>query len=480
MKNKIIIGLAIFSLMFFFGGIYIVTTTETTIFDLHRLSKLHQTVALRKELLLSIKKNQSNIVLRGRRFMMEETSVDAGMMGIVKKCPTCHHSSPSRERITHLINQIEVYRELTRDIFTVAAGSAISENRAVAALRLGDDLIGDVELIVNVTSANLEKQERNILRKIQERKSLLFLLVTIGPFFAVGLAFFLIHGLTKPVTSLLEATRRLKTGDLDHRIEDLQDEFGEVASSFNEMAASLKKQMQELQRTEQLRVCGEMAAGLAHEIRNPLAGMKISIEVLLSELNLEQRDREVLLKVIEQIRNIELLMKNLLSYARPVASQPVSFNVNKILEKTIYFIEKHPFVSGDSRKQVIKELDDQLPEIVGDPQQLQQVFLNLLLNAVEAIGESGNITVRTGYDMQAKTVSISIKDTGSGIAAELQEKIFQPFFTTKGKGTGLGLAVSKRIVEEHGGNIKVANNRGGGVTFTITLPVKMDDRGLTQ
>ena len=379
-----------------------------------------------------------------------------------------------------MINQIEKYQELTRDIFTVAPGSAVSESRAGAALRLGDELIGKVEHIVNVTSANLEKQEREILRKIQQRKNLLFLLVTIGPFFAVGLAFFLIRGLTQPVTSLLDATRRLKAGDLDHRIKGLQDEFGEVAASFNEMAASLKKQMQEMQRTEQLRVCGEMAAGLAHEIRNPLAGMKISIEVLLSELDLEERDREVLLKIIEQIRNIELLMKNLLNYARPVAAQPVSFDVNKILEKTIYFIEKHPsFVSGDPHKQIIKELDDHLPEIVGDPQQLQQVFLNLLLNAAEATAEGGKITVKTGHDEQGKTVSISIKDTGNGIAAELQEKIFQPFFTTKGKGTGLGLAVSKRIVEEHGGTIGVANNIDGGVTFTITLPVKMIDRGLT-
>lgn len=480
MKNKIIIGLAIFALMFFFGGIYIVTTTETTIYDLHRLSKLHQTVVLRKDLLLSIKKNQSNIVMRSRRIMMEEIPADANMVGIAKKCLICHHSSPSSERITRLINQIEIYREMTQGIFTVTPGSALSESRAGAALRLGDELIGKVELIVNVTSANLEKQERNILKKIQERKNLLFLLVTIGPFFAVGLAFFLIRGLTKPVTSLLEATRRLNTGDLDHRIKDLQDEFGEVAASFNEMAASLKKQMHELQRTEQLRVCGEMAAGLAHEIRNPLAGMKISIEVLLSELDLEEGDREILLKVVEQIRNIELLIKNLLNYTRPVAAQPVSFDVNKIVEKTIYFIEKHPsFLSGGPRKQVIRELDDQLPEIVGDPQQLQQVFLNLLLNAAEAIGEGGEITVRTGLDAQAKTVSISLKDTGSGIASELQEKIFQPFFTTKGKGTGLGLAVSKRIVEEHGGNIKVTSNSDGGVTFTITLPVNRVDRGLT-
>jgi signal transduction histidine kinase len=480
MKNKIIIGLAIFALMFFFGGIYIVTTTQTTIYDLHRLSKLHQTVALRKELLVSIKKNQSNIVLRSRRFFMEDASVDEGMSGIVKKCHACHHSTPSRERISHLTHQIEHYRELTREIFTAAPGSPLSESRVGTALRMGDDLIGKVELIVNVTSANLEKQERGILRNIQERKNLLFLLVTIGPFFAVGLAFFLIHGLTKPLTSLLEATRRLKTGDLDHRIKTLQGEFGEVAASFNDMAASLKKQMQELQRTEQLRVCGEMAAGLAHEIRNPLAGMKISIEVLLSELNLEQRDREVLNKVIEQIKNIELLMKNLLNYARPAAAQLANVEVNKILDKMIYFIEKHPsFVTAGPCKRVIRELDDHLPEILGDAQQLQQVFLNLLLNAAEAIGESGTITVRTGQDEQARTVAVSIKDTGSGIAAELLEKIFHPFFTTKGKGTGLGLAVSKRIVEEHGGRIEVDNPVSGGATFTIILPVILNDRGPT-
>ena len=244
------------------------------------------------------------------------------------------------------------------------------------------------------------------------------------------------------------------------------------------MAASLKKQMQEMQRTEQLRVCGEMAAGLAHEIRNPLAGMKVSIEVLLSELTIDERDRDILRKIIEQIRNIELLMKNLLNYARPVAAQPVSFNVNKILEKTIYFIEKHPsFNSGNPRKRIIKELDDNLPEIVGDPQQLQQVFLNLLLNAADAISDGGKITVKTCADEEGKTVAIELHDTGKGIPAELAEKIFLPFFTTKGKGkgSGLGLAVSKRIVEEHGGSIEFANSSSGGVTFTIMLPVKAEE-----
>ena len=341
-------------------------------------------------------------------------------------------------------------------------------------------MIGKIEHIIVVTSDNFDKQEREILRKIDQSKSILFMLVTIGPFFAVGLAFILIRSLTQPVKSLLDATRRLKAGDLDHRIRGLHGEFGEVADSFNEMVASLKKQMQEMQRTEQLRVCGEMAAGLVHEIRNPLAGMKVSIEVLLTELNIEERDKDVLVKVVEQIKHIELLMKNLLNYARPVAAQPVSVNVNKILEKTIYFVEKHPsFFSGEPCKQIIKELDDHLPEIVADPQQLQQVFLNLLLNSVDAISEGGKITITTRHDEKRKAVAVELRDTGKGIPAELMEKIFQPFFTTKGKGTGLGLAVSKRIVEEHGGSIEVANQVSGGVSFTITLPVKPEDKGGT-
>jgi signal transduction histidine kinase len=479
MKKKIIFGLAIFALMFFFGGLYIVTSTETTIFDLHRLAQLHHTLELRKDLLLIIKKNQNNIILWSAHSPMEKSSGENRLMGTVKKCTICHHSAASRETIIQMQKQVEIYHQLTREMFAARAGAIISERKVKAALQLGDDLIEKLERIITVTGMNLDKQEREILGRIDQRKVGLFMLVTVGPFFAVGLAFILIRGLTRPVNSLLDATRRLKAGDLDHRIRGLYDEFGEVAGSFNEMAASLKKQMQEMQRTEQLRVCGEMAAGLAHEIRNPLAGMKVSIEVLLAELKLEERDREVLVKVIEQIRNIELLMKNLLNYARPVAAQPVSFNINRVVEKSSYFIEKHPsFLSGGPPKKMIKELDEQLPEIVGDPQQLQQVFLNLLLNAADAMSDGGEITVKTRPNEKGRSVAIELHNTGKGIPSEVMEKIFQPFFTTKGKGTGLGLAVSKRIVEEHGGTIAVANAINGGVTVTIILPVAADRIGV--
>jgi signal transduction histidine kinase len=478
MKKKIIFGLSIFALMFFFGGIYIITTMETTIYQLHNLAAQHQIVSLRKDLLISIEENKNKIKFRGARNETETGTLgDGNMIEAVKICFTCHHADPASQTINDLRNQIERYQALTQGI-VMAPEAAVAERHAEAALRLGDELIANVKNIITRTSANLDKKGKDILSGIARRENILFLLVTIGPFFAVGFAFILIHGLTRPVNSLLDATRRLKAGDLDYRIRGLRGEFGEVADSFNDMAASLKKQMQEMQRTEQLRVCGEMAAGLAHEIRNPLAGMKVSIEVLLTELNIEQKDRAVLKKIIEQIRHIELLMKNLLNFARPVTAQPTMVSVNKILEQTTDFIEKHPSLSlPDSRKQVFRELANDLPDTFADPQQLQQVFLNLLLNAADAVPEGGRITVKTCHDQQEGTIVVEVQDTGKGIIDQLTEKIFQPFFTTKGKGTGLGLAVSKRLVEEHGGTITASNHVSGGAVFRVVLPIRMGTKG---
>lgn len=481
MKKKIIFGLSIFALMFFLGGIYIISTMETATSELlHRFTDLHHILTLRKELLIIVERNQNNIKLKGTGYDdgREALLDNVLMVKAANRCLLCHHIPASQKIVKDLEKQIERYGEATRRILIAFPKSAVPERHAAEALRLGDNLIREIVDIIARTSAKLEKRRWITLTSVDRRKSILYLIVTIGPFFILGFAFILISGLTKPVNSLLLATRRLKAGDLDYRIARLNDEFGELAASFNEMAASLKKQMQEMQRTEQLRVCGEMAAGLAHEIRNPLAGMKVSIEVLMAELDMEERDSATLSKIIEQIRHIELLMKNLLNFARPVAAQPMTVNANKIMERTIDFIEKHPSLSSpDSRKQVFRELAVDLPDTFVDPQQLQQVFLNLLLNAADATPEGGRITVNTCHDKKEGTIVVEVHDTGKGIPDELTERIFQPFFTTKGKGTGLGLAVSKRIVEEHGGTITASNHVSGGAVFRVVLPIRMGAEG---
>jgi signal transduction histidine kinase len=484
MKKKIVFGLSIFAMMFFLGGVYIVKTMETTVSELRSLADLHHNVAFRKELLTNIEKIQNNIKLKGTRYAenMAATLYGGRMREAVQRCLICHHPPQVAETPLDLKNQIEQYVALTQSLFAADPGAAVPAGEAAVALRMGENLTNNVEGLISTAGVRLAGKEQSILNRVKLRKNFLFLMVTVGPFFAVGFAFILISGIAKPVRSLLDATRRIKSGDLDHRIVGLNGEFGEVADSFNEMAASLKTQMQEMQRTEQLKVFGEMAAGLAHEIRNPLAGIKVSMEVLLSDLQLEERDKLVLAKVIEEIRHIELLMKNILNFARPVAAQPTLVDINQLLGKTIDFINNHPsFSAPDARRKIVQDLAPDLPDTSIDPQQLKQVFLNLFLNAADALPDGGAITVRTRNDEPSQTIVIQLQDTGKGIPAELIDKVFQPFFTTKVKGTGLGLAVSKRLVEDNGGNIKVNNNvSGGGVTFTITLPAQAAVSGVAK
>lgn len=464
--------------MSFLGGVYIVTTMETTVSELRRFADLDHNAPFRRELLASIEKIQDSIKLKGTRYAENRAALSYGrqMVEAAQRCLICHAATLEAGPALDLQVQVQRFVSLTKLLLTEFPDSPVPPNEAMEALRQGDDLADRIEKLINAAGSRLAGKELSILNTIRVRKNFLYLMVTVGPFFAVGLALMLMNGITKPVNSLLAATRRLKAGDLDYRITGLQEEFGEVANSFNEMAISLKQGMLNTQRTEQLKVSGEMAAGLAHEIRNPLAAIKVSMEVLLAELDIDERDKQVLVRVIEEIRNIESLIRNLLNFARPVAARPTRVNVNLVIEKTVEFLNNHPsFSAPDGGRMIIKELAPDLPETVCDPQQLRQVLLNLFLNAADAMPNGGTVTARTEYDRETQTIVIELEDTGKGFPEELLEKLFYPFFTTKAKGTGLGLAVTKRLVEDNGGSIKAANRVGGGAVFTIYLPLKAED-----
>jgi two-component system sensor histidine kinase AtoS len=231
---------------------------------------------------------------------------------------------------------------------------------------------------------------------------------------------------------------------------------------------------QALQRTEHLKCAGELATGLAHEIKNPLAGIKLSIEVLSHSLdkNLTEEDKDILAKVIDEIKRIESLIKGLLNFARPPLPQLAKTDVNAVLDSVAGLVlQKQSGSPGTSRSiNLVRDLDSQLPEIMADPMQLRQVFMNLLLNAVDAMRDGGDLRIKTRFDAASHSVRVELSDTGRGIDAAVMGKLFQPFFTTKSKGTGLGLAISKRLIEDHGGKISIEQNAAGGATFTITLP----------
>jgi signal transduction histidine kinase len=475
MKRKIVIGLAIYSVVFLLAGVYVIRTIRNATTSLDRLITLHQVEILREHYLLEIKKVQSDLILTDSRYSRSFDAIVThvmGMGGLIDTCFECHHSPRGMERLNGLKRQTDKYKDALSRVLTIRANTARLAAEKDTAFRIGEELISQVGDMIAFTTSRLEENTQKALSEIERTKYLLYVLVALGPLVSALLGYSFLSGLTRPVKVLVESTRKLKGGDLDHRVAGLKDEFGEVAIAFNEMAGSLKEQMQKMHRTEQMMVVGELAAGLAHEIKNPMAGIKVAMSVLSDEAYISTEDKVVLQKVVAEITQLEGLMKSFLNFTKPQMPRLEPVNVNQMLHTTLTFHLKHQAL-GSGKIEIVKEFGE-LPPTLADPTQLQQVFLNLFLNALHAMPRGGELGVRTFLEEGGKTIRIEVSDTGSGIREDLIAKVFQPFFTTKPKGTGLGLAISRQIIERHDGTIDVANRPGGGVLFTIRLPVKRE------
>ena len=474
MKRKIILGLTIYSVVFLIAGVYVVNTIRTATEDLDKLIKLHQVEILREHYLLQIKKVQSDLTLKHTPYSRSFETVVMNVMNmgrIIDTCFGCHHSPQGTERLNDLKAETEKFKDALSRVLTMRANARRLAAEEDAAFRIGETLITKTQNMIAITISRLGENTQKAMNEIARTKYILYGLVAVGPLVSAFLGFFFISGLTRPVKVLLESTRKLKGGDLDHRVEKLRDEFGELADAFNDMAGSLKEQMHKMQRTEQLVVVGELSAGLAHEIKNPLAGIKVAMQVLSEEAGLSEEDRGVVKKVAQEVVRLESLMKNFLNFARPAKPQMSGLNVNSLINTILTFYVKSRSVSPDRPDGIVIKKDLQpLPDTLADPMQLQQIFLNLILNAVDAMPSGGTLGVRTFFEEGADLLHVEISDTGKGISEENAAKIFQPFFTTKAKGTGLGLAISKQLIEQHGGTIAVDANPAGGSVFRIQLP----------
>jgi two-component system, NtrC family, sensor histidine kinase AtoS len=239
-----------------------------------------------------------------------------------------------------------------------------------------------------------------------------------------------------------------------------------------------KRAEEAIQRAEQIRSSAELATGMAHEIKNPLAGIKLSIQMLLEEQQLSEDNQTVIKKVIDEIKRIEQLMKGLLNFAKPPKPHLANTDVQEVLESvTALILHDRPSLrEGAGSIHLQKVFGPRVPTTLADPMQLKQVFMNLFLNAVDAMPNGGTITLKTSFDTTSRNIFIDISDTGSGINESVLPEIFKPFYTTKPKGTGLGLAISKRLIEEHGGTIHFENNIDQGATVRIGLPTITSER----
>jgi len=281
----------------------------------------------------------------------------------------------------------------------------------------------------------------------------------------------------RPLTELQQKIAKLEAGDLSVRVNfaGRHDEIGELGRHFNEMVRQLaagREEIERLHRTqmsraEHLATLGELAAGLAHEIRNPLAGIAGVIEIIGRDLPPESPSRDVLKDVQQEVLHIKQILSELLDYARPHPSHIRPADLNATVEHALALARQQAL----SRPIEIRFAPaDNLPPVEHDAAQIQQVLLNLLLNALQAIPGAGSI--RVTLERREGHAVISVADSGRGIAPENLANIFRPFFTTKGQGTGLGLSLARRIVEDHGGWIAVESQPGVGTKFTLRLPLQ--------
>ena len=321
---------------------------------------------------------------------------------------------------------------------------------------------------------------------LRVRTSLVFLGITLtAVLLAVAVSYVFSRRLTTPVRALVEASRRVSQGDLAAQVPvTSNDEIGELGSSFNSMAASLQARDEKLKEfarrkimeSERLAVVGQLAADVAHELNNPLQGIVTYSHLLLEKMAPDDSMRRSVEKIADQATRCATIIRGLLDFSRPSKPHKKLAELSTTVDECLSLVEDRVIFHNI---EVVRDYQEDLPAVVMDPAQMQQVFMNLIINAAEAMDGAGRLTVATRFDAQRGVVQARFQDTGHGISEENMGRVFDPFFTTKevGHGTGLGLSISFGIVKEHGGTITVDSEEGAGTTFTIELPVNASDGG---
>lgn len=330
-----------------------------------------------------------------------------------------------------------------------------------------DEVIGvlDVEVSMGKTL-----QRINDSRKRMGLFSIITLIVI-----SISLGMLTTYLVNKPITSIINTMKMAEGGDLTVKfLTRRRDEIGKLASSLNSMLFELDKARREIQKchfeemqsVEKMATIGELASVIAHEIKNPLAGISGAIQVLAEDFPVDDPRKDVITEVLNEIERLDRAVIDLLVFARPPELHPILTSLQPIIERAKRLID----LQAEKQGVIIRLIPvDDIREINVDPEQMQQVFLNIMLNALQSMPAGGILTIATCFDPKENEVEVTFSDTGQGIEEDALKNIFKPFFTTRYTGTGLGLAISRNIVERHNGRIIVDSQIGIGSTFHVIL-----------
>jgi signal transduction histidine kinase len=298
---------------------------------------------------------------------------------------------------------------------------------------------------------------------------------------SAGVSSILVRYVRKPIQALTNRMAQVEAGEKNVRMNPSHnDEVSYLMRSFNSMLDKLEETQQELEQyhfqqmeqADRLAAIGEMSTGMAHEIKNPLAGIKGALPLLAEDFPEDDERRQVVEDIMAQIERLNKTATDLLKFGRPGTPQFDYLNVNDLINETLFFVAQHPEAKNVEQ---CRELGQDIPLIWADSKQLQQVLLNIVINALQSTPAGGRVSLSTALITEngREYVQISIADTGPGIPEDLQEKIFTPFFTTKNRGTGLGLPICKQLVKQNNGRINM-HSSSAGTTFVLLFPVALE------
>lgn len=346
-------------------------------------------------------------------------------------------------------------------------GAPIRDYDLLVPVIVGDEQLGYVQIDLILDNVRTIQHENFINRMVAT--SLVFLL-------GISLIIFLAKRYTAPINHLADGVRRVADGDLSVTFPAAKgDEIGELARNFNEMVEKLREREileKRLYEAEHLSRVGQLASGIAHEIRNPLNYISLAIDHLKSEFTVacpEKAQKFIPLtdKIKEEVRRANYMVVNFMNFGRPLKLRITEISYPELIEKTLPL---HREKLAEQRVTVRTELPDDLPPMRADGEMLRNCISNFVTNAAQAMPDGGAITLGASYNREQKCFLLTFSDEGCGIAEEDLPKIFQPWYTSKEAGIGLGLAITERIIREHGGKIRVTSTAGKGTTFTVELP----------
>ncbi len=413
------------------------------------------------------RRNEKNFFLYGTGLPEAMASADLARSHLERNADRMRSVVGTAE-YEQMASSLRRYRALLEDLVTADGG--VGPDRRAIEVRLrseGARLLSDAEEVIARERAAVTSM---VHTSLVAAFALLGFMLLVMVFFGG----FVVRGVLGPLNRFMSYVDRIGAGNYEpiRPVRKYRDEFSSLALAFNRMLSEIVTRQEQLVRSGKMAAVGTLTSGIAHELNNPLNNIGLTIEALLDDVEAysAQERRHMLEQAYTQVERASATVRNLLDFTRKDRSAFTTLSVADVVESALRLVANEARLTGVTPE---LSLDGSIPAVRGNPHDLQQVFVNLFLNAVQAMPEGGSLRVSVSRD-SGDLVRVDVEDEGVGIPPETLEEIFDPFFTTKelGEGTGLGLSVSRGIVEKHGGTISVASEVGKGTAFSVHLPVE--------